>query len=148
MQFSTNRVHFTASSVAQFNYAKFVNKSRGTRLDVVQDIVTVLGLHDEKFTLKNNNNRNGEIITNNIPNKSSCRVLCKKIRMLEFKDPLLFEQHTFMIISVNSENYKIDYVLDIRLCKVKAFFKIKSFVEPLYKITGYKYAHNTKKYGK
>ncbi|KAI8422362.1 hypothetical protein MSG28_006223 [Choristoneura fumiferana] len=49
MQLSTNRVNFTNSSIAQFNYVKFLSKHRDTQ-DGINDIVTILGLHTEEHT--------------------------------------------------------------------------------------------------
>lgn len=48
MQLSTNRVNFTQSSVAQFNYARFLTKSSSTQKGIA-DIVTVLGVHSDGF---------------------------------------------------------------------------------------------------
>lgn len=48
MQLSTNRVNFTTSSVAQFNYARFLTKSSSTQKGI-SDIVNVLGVHCDGF---------------------------------------------------------------------------------------------------
>lgn len=48
MQLSTNRMNFTTSSVAQFNYARFLIKSQSTQKGIT-DIVTVLGVHSDGF---------------------------------------------------------------------------------------------------
>lgn len=48
MQLPTNRVNFTTSSVAQFNYARFLTKSQSPQKGIT-DIVTVLGVHSDSF---------------------------------------------------------------------------------------------------
>lgn len=48
MQLTTNRMNFTTSSVAQFNYARFLTKSQSPQKGIT-DIVTVLGIHSDGF---------------------------------------------------------------------------------------------------
>lgn len=48
MRLSTNRVNFTNSYVAQFNYVKFLCKYQSKRKGI-QDIVTILGLHSDEI---------------------------------------------------------------------------------------------------
>lgn len=50
MQISTSRVNFTNSSVAHFNYVKFLGQHRSAEKGV-QDIVTILGLHTDEITI-------------------------------------------------------------------------------------------------
>lgn len=48
MQLTTSRMNFTTSSVAQFNYARFLTKSLSPQKGIT-DIVTVLGIHSDGF---------------------------------------------------------------------------------------------------
>lgn len=48
MQLATNRMNFTTSSVAEFNYARFLIKSQSAEKGIA-DIVTVLGVHSDSF---------------------------------------------------------------------------------------------------
>ncbi|XP_061704106.1 formin-2-like isoform X1 [Cydia pomonella] len=49
MQLATNRVNFTSSSRAHFNYVKLLSKYRDAQ-EGIQGIVTILGLHNEEYT--------------------------------------------------------------------------------------------------
>lgn len=51
MQLSTNRVNFTTTTVAQFNYMKFLSQFRSKDKKDVQNIVTILGLHTDDVAI-------------------------------------------------------------------------------------------------
>lgn len=133
MQFSKNRFNFTAKSVAQFNYAKFVNRDRAT-IEDVHGIIMVLGLHCENWSNKNNHTVKSTIKTT--PHRSNNSIMIYK-KHKKLKRKYMFVDNQWFrveIFKMCCDNLKTVYKIDFRLCVVISYFFIKSCKKPFYTI--------------
>lgn len=107
MQFSTNRL----TSVAHYNYVKFLSKNRTARKRV-QDIVTILGLHsDDPAPFSPKNNVNFYYVYEKWTKKNSALVLYVT-KTLIYKDTIL-SRLTFKM-NVYSEYFIMKIKCDLR----------------------------------
>lgn len=129
MQISTNRVNFTNSSVAHFNYVKFLGQQRSTEKGV-QDIVTILGLHTDEITLSTG------LVSASRRLRSASRKLKKRtlalvpISKFYYKIERTVQWYQSVLFVMNSNRQRIKVECDIRIgivtmeCKLKTKYVI------------------------
>lgn len=138
MQFSTNRVNFTPSSIAQFNYAKFLQKKRRASPSNVQDIVTVLGLHHENVfifndtdTLLNLRKRKNASRSRILVHSNNSVVVYRNGKKIKYTIPIL-NDCIIVIMCVSGDNWELCCAFNVKICAIVMLFYIKNCVKPLY----------------
>lgn len=118
MQLSTNRVNFTNTSVAQFNYVTFLSHFR-SRKKGVQDIGNIVRLHNDGYTtlkgfsLKTKFQR----AVSKCLEKNRAVVLYVR-RKLRINVPQDLQWYRFVIFVLNKGNEKIVFECDMRTCVI------------------------------
>lgn len=123
MQLSTSRVNFTSSSVAHFNYVRFLSK-RGS-INGISDIATVLGLHSENFTKSFPFILSKKLRRLSRSFKNTCTVIVhvpsKKLKINIRKSKKWF---SFIVVALNKKYIRIEIECDLRtgitmcVCKI------------------------------
>lgn len=118
MQLSTNRVNFTNSSIAQFNYVKFLNKHRDTQ-EGINDIVTILGLHTEEHTAFETEikftSKSDPLILNTVnANKKLIVYVPKKEPSINFLYNIPVQWFRYTMYVLNGERRRIKFKSDVR----------------------------------
>lgn len=125
MQISTNRVNFTNSSVAHFNYVKFLGQQRSTEKGV-QDIVTILGLHTDEITL------NTGLVSASRRYRSASRRLKKRtlalvsVKKLYFKMLKTVQWYRSVLLVLNCDRQRIKVKSDLRIGIITMEFELKA----------------------
>lgn len=117
MQLSTNRVNFTNSSVAQFNYVTFLSQFRSRRKGV-QDIGNIVRLHNDDFALLKAEvspkikllRAVSKCLINN-----RALVLYVPPKKLKMFAPKTMQWYRFQMLVLKRENYKVHLECDLKI---------------------------------
>lgn len=134
MQLSSNRVYFTYSSVSQYNYGKFLSHPRGTSVEGINDIVTVLGLHRKDTCYS----KSTVVVGKKWRSKASrLRVLksivpYKPLKRLKFNCDTTQWFRGQLLFVVKNEYHRVLFEFDLRFGSVTMCFYRKSDVGVLF----------------
>ncbi|XP_075974205.1 formin protein cappuccino isoform X2 [Anticarsia gemmatalis] len=127
MQLSTNRVNFTNTSVAQFNYVTFLSQFR-SRKKGVQDIGSVLRLHNDDFALMSAGFapkiKFQRAVSKCFPSNRALVVYVPQ-KKLTMNVPKSLQWYRFVMFVLNRENQKIQIECDMKMSviEVNVYFK-------------------------
>ncbi|XP_049867761.1 protein cappuccino-like isoform X2 [Pectinophora gossypiella] len=135
MQLSASRVHFTSSSVAQFNYVRFLGKTGSTQRGI-EDIVTVLGLH-------NDNSASLDKTLAFVSKRLRCKIRRLRnrralvhipVKKINFNFQKSIEWFIFVIFAITLDTREIKFVCDWKIGTVMCFCEWTSLNTSLYEI--------------
>lgn len=127
MQLSTNRVNFTSSSVAHFNYIKLL--STRYRENNINDIVSVLGLQtDEVVTIKAGYASQRQRSRSRRKNREQDLMVFAQPKKLTMKFSKQRLWYRVPVVVVNQKCYVFRVVCDLRTSVIEISVETKSSV--------------------
>ncbi|XP_028175572.1 protein cappuccino isoform X2 [Ostrinia furnacalis] len=125
MQISTNRVNFTNSSVAHFNYVKFLGQHRIADKGV-QDIVTILGLHTDEITINTGLVSAARRFRSASRRAKKCAWVLVPLKKLSYRIERTTQWCKTVILVMNSERQRIKVESDLAIGVLTMEYEVTS----------------------